>query len=161
MLPRCGRGELYDERASLCVPVRARGGDDGRSLVDVGTWLRLAIGPDGGDGARSFCQPLALHVAEAGLKPGDPLVARVDVELRVPDDDVRAAYATVDGVSEETGERLSDAALARLDTSTRPLVAALRALGGEATTAAATVHVRCAVRAGERPAPIHLDAPAR
>jgi hypothetical protein len=159
--PVCGPGELYDERGSLCVAVRVRGDDGRRSTVDVGAWLRLAVGSDGGDGARAFCQPLALHAAEVGLKPGDPLDATVAVELRVPDDDVHAAYATVDGVSNETGERLSETARARLDASTRPLVAALRALGGEATATAATVHVRCSVRAGARPAPIHLDAPAR
>ena len=159
--PRCGLGEIYDEKEALCVPVRARVDSERRPVVDVGTWLRLAVGPDGGDGVRSFCQPLALHAAEVGLKPGDPLDAIVAVDLRIPDEDVRAAYASVDGVSQDSGERLSDAARARLDASTRPVVAALRALGGDATSAAAVVHVRCSVHAGARPAPIHLDPPAR
>jgi hypothetical protein len=159
--PRCAVGAIYDERASVCTAVLGRSDGARRPVVDVGTWLRLAVGPDGGEGARPFCQPLALHAAEAGLKPGDPLEARVTVELRVPDEDVRAAYATVDGVSEESGERLSDAARARLEASTRPLVAALQALGGDASATDAEVHVRCSMKAGGRPAPIHLVGPPR
>jgi len=159
--PRCGLGAIYDEGASSCVSIVARPEGARRPLVDVGAWLRLVVGADGGEATRAFCQPLMLHAAEAGVKPGETLDALVTVELRVPDEDVRAAYATLDGVSRGSGERLSEAAMARLEASTRPLIAALEALGGGATATAAEVHVRCTVKAGARPSPIHLDAPPR
>ena len=75
--PACGVGEIFDETTEKCSKVLRNG------LVDVGTWARLAIGPDTAEGTNAFCAP----VRQTGAK------SSFQIEIALPDNDVTRASA--------------------------------------------------------------------
>jgi hypothetical protein len=75
--PACGVGEIFDEATEKCSKVLRNG------VVDVGSWARLAIGPDTAEGTNAFCAA----VRQTGAK------SRFQIEITVPDNDVTRASA--------------------------------------------------------------------
>jgi hypothetical protein len=75
--PPCAVGEIFDEATEKCAKVLRNG------VVDVGTWARLAIGPDTAEGTNAFCAPVRLTGAKS----------RFQIEITVPDNDVTRATA--------------------------------------------------------------------
>jgi hypothetical protein len=75
--PPCGVGEIFDEGTEKCSKVLRNG------VVDVGSWARLAIGPDTSEGTNAFCAPIRLTGANS----------RFQIEITVPDNDVTRATA--------------------------------------------------------------------
>jgi hypothetical protein len=189
--PVCPPGSLLDGRA--CRPIVTTGGRLSGGRVDVGAWAALALGIDGGLGARVLCQPLAQRAnlfpqmpppvtlverppGDAGATDGaatdpagttDPAAAleaagaprpkaaraaddgppllRVAVKLFVPDQDVSRVHADVQ-VRDAAGHALSPAAEAFVTGTVGTLVELLRGLGGESSTAAVQLEVRCGPR---------------
>ena len=147
----CRAGEIADPEGPRCVALLAEGSRTAAYAVDVGAWARAVLGPDGGDGSPSLCQPLALRPAAFGIDARRTIEARIAIEIRFPENDVTLARATVDATDTATGAQLPSAAIALVEASVRGLVDTLRALGGEASAAATKTTVRCAVAAADRP----------
>jgi hypothetical protein len=120
--PPCGRGELFDEAVGRCANV-TRG-----PTVDVATWARVVLGPDGAEGAPDFCAPVRLAEPHG----------RFQVQLTFPDNDVTQVAATVTAETGTTGTA-SDAAQRSVD----QLLGLLRALGGTASAASVTLGLGC------------------
>jgi hypothetical protein len=182
----CPPGSLLDGHA--CRPIVTTGGRLNGGRVDVGAWAALALGIDGGLGARVLCQPLAQRVSlfppmpaappatPIEPSPGDagavgaaadqaaaiegpgatlpkpkraaddaPALVRVAVKLFVPDQDVSRVHADVQ-VRDGAGHALSPAAEAFVTGTVGTLVELLRGLGGESSTAAVELEVRCGPR---------------
>jgi hypothetical protein len=137
----CPPGSLSSGGACQSV---VRVGQNGRTVVDVGKWIVSAIGVDGGPGSASLCQPLALRPALFETTPQkSALHLRLDITLSLPDRDVSALVFRV--VTSAGGRPLpADADSAVLE-RTAALLELLRGLGGESSTAAATVGVTCTI----------------
>jgi hypothetical protein len=148
----CGRGARWVEGGcsppNTCPPGRlaghagcegflTAGGRDGQGvLVDVGAWTRLAIGPDGGEGAPGVCAPIAQRPwLFSGLEGAAPTELRLVFALVFPDNDVTRVHVQVTG-AKPLGTDF-------LERTAAPLVEALRSLGGTATAASVTTTVRC------------------
>jgi hypothetical protein len=111
-------------------------------VIDVGAWMALAIGIDGGLGSIALCQPLAQRPAL--FSPGADGPLRVDIQVTVilPDQDVSALSARI-VVTGPGGLPLPPAAEAVATEATTTLLELLRSLGGESSAAAVGVRVRC------------------
>ncbi len=150
--PRCPPGTIAGAVAEAvagylrpaCWPVVAstpRG-----PVVDVGVWTSSSIGLDGGRGADWLCRPLAQRPGAFGVAAEQSLEVLVHVALSVPDQDLTRARAVASALDASSGLGLSSAANEVVQAAVDTLVTALRALGGEANAAAASVAVRCTVR---------------
>jgi hypothetical protein len=112
----------------------------------VGSWIALAIGPDGGQGTEAVCRPIARRPAAFGATPDHGLDISLQVGFSIPDQDLTRLRANVVARDAATGNSLAPAAAAVVRASVDSLGEALRGLGGEASAAAAEVTVRCSVR---------------
>jgi hypothetical protein len=151
--PRCPAGSLPD--GDGCRAIVTVGGRFGDRRVDVGAWAALVFGFDGGAGSREFCQPLQQHSSALDLARGTSV--EVGVSMGVPDQDITRVRADVHVTTIEAGggaaaSRPGGTELQRLvlaDVGT--LLEALRGLGGESTSAAVDVRVRCDLGAVAQP----------
>lgn len=140
--PSCPPGTL--PASGACRPVVLRGGRAGAGpVIDLGAWAALVLGTDGGPGTPDLCRPLQRHPFEVGLTPGESVELRLVLALRVPDQDVSAVHADVSLKS--PSRPLPPAASALAEKALRALVEPLRGLGGQASTSALEVEVRCLV----------------
>ncbi len=147
--PVCPQGTVADTtkpaRPCVSVVVRERGEEP---RLDVGTWVRLVLGPDGSSGTAAVCGPLVQHPWRARVYPRSVGVVEVNVELVFPDNDVSRARATARAVRPFDPHDLANLSLA-IDTAyLEPLWTALRAVGGVASAASTSVHLRCVVDGG-------------
>jgi hypothetical protein len=142
---------------AACVPVVRR--DHGETILDVGTWIRLVIGPDGGPGTPAICGPLAQRPWLAGVGPGSHAVVEVRVDLLFPDNNVSEARVTATARLGSDPPGADPVAPFLLSKYLDPLWKTLHVLGGTASASSATVRVRCAVDGGLRPKGVATDAP--
>ncbi len=133
--PPCAPGEVRDLSKNSCVTVltRAEGGD--REILDVGTWTRLLIGPDGGEASGYLCPAIAKEPAIFGMPPR---VLRFTVDLTIANNELANVRAVVRGV-EPSAIRVIDGAI-------EALVQPLRTSGSSANAASATATVTCRIR---------------
>jgi hypothetical protein len=124
--------------AATCSRVIASGSSSGGLAIDVVRWVQAVVGADGGPGAPPLCR--AWERAPGFLGSATAADARFTVSLRFPDNDVSLVVAEV--------RSPTAAAAVELEHVLRPMIEALRALGGTARQAAVTTTVRCAGAAG-------------
>jgi hypothetical protein len=155
--PRCPPGTVADVAdlgdagaAGACRLVVTAGGHLDDRRVDVGAWMAVVLGVDGGRGSREVCQPLQQRAMALGLERGEALEVGVAVSLVVPDQDVPRLHADVrielHPAGGPGGVRPPPAGVQELvsdDVST--LLEALRGLGGESSAAAIDLHVSCVI----------------
>ena len=134
--------------AGRCIRVIGRSAAGrSESEIDVVRWVEAAIGPDGGAGAPPLCS--AWGRAPAFLGSATPTDARFVVTLLFPDNDVSLVVAETRG---------PDAAAAtELERALRPMIEALRALGGTARQATVSTTVRCLRSASARPSSLPAE----
>jgi hypothetical protein len=139
--PGCPPGSL--PTAGTCRPVVLRG-PHGVPLVDLGAWVALVLGVDGGAGSAELCRPLEAHPLTVDRPPGQAIALRVRVTLSAPDDDVTRLSAEV-STQGPTASRptLSPAVATLADRAVASLIEPLRGLGGETTATRVDVEVRC------------------
>jgi hypothetical protein len=148
---RCRPAEIATPDGARCATLLTRSASG--YVVDVAAWARAVFGPNGGAGSADLCAPLALHARAFGATThAAEQIVPIRIELRFPNNDVADVRAIIASPALASAPRAATV----LDESTRPLVRALQALGGEASTGAVDLTVRCVVRAGERP---HAVAP--
>jgi hypothetical protein len=143
-VPRCPPGSLPE--GSTCRALVVEDALSARRRVDVGAWVAIALGVDGGPGSPELCAPLALHPgAFDAARSSVPL--RVRVDLTVPDQDLSRLHANIDA-RDATGHHLPPPAQSAARAAVNTLLEMLRALGGESTAAALSVDIACIVGAG-------------
>jgi hypothetical protein len=113
----------------------------GASRIDLGAWVALALGVDGGPGTAALCAPLAQRPAAFGLEYGGSLTLNIRVALDVPDQDLSRVHAAV--FADAAGRPLPLAGTTVLLGAVDSLVEALRSLGGVASTGAVELAVHC------------------
>lgn len=131
--PPCAPGEVRDLAKNTCVSVLSTTGN--REILDVGTWTRLLIGPDGGDASGYLCPAIAKDPAVFGVPPH---VLRFTVNLTIPNNELANVRAAVSGI-EPSAARVIDGAI-------EALVQPLRTSGAISNAASATATVRCRIR---------------
>jgi len=166
--PACPRGSVPDA-AGACVAVVHR--DHGEAVLDVGTWVRLVIGPDGGKGTSTICGPLAERPWLAGIVPHAHGVVDVVTSIVFPDNDVGGARVTVNATRQQDPHMADTFAPIALTKELDPVWKTLRGLGGVANAASASAVVHCTVDGGteavaiprgdkEGPPPVDSEKPA-
>jgi hypothetical protein len=137
--PRCPPGTLPDDGA--CRPVLAR------RILDIGAWVSLALGVNGGFGSPELCRPLEQDPRIFGARPGSPVPLEIAIALSVPNQDVTRVRADVRtrGGNEPLAPVAEHSVRAAVDT----LIELLRALGGETSAASVDIRVRCLVATGD------------
>lgn len=142
-LPACGAGTVYSAIDDRCVRVVSE--LDGAPLVDVAQWMRASFGADGGVGTTAVCSVLRAD-RRFGTTTEDDVVLGLEVRLRgneITEAELRVE-ATLGIAPSETARTLVDHAL-------RPLVDALRSMGGLGNAATATTRVHCPLHLWGRP----------
>jgi hypothetical protein len=134
--PLCASGEVRTRGA--CVRVVTGG------ALDVGAWARAILGPDGGAGGDRLCRVLAQAPWDFDVGPGGSRAVGLAIDLRFPDNDVTGASASVAADGPSSG-------LLAAQSAVDSLLIPLRALGGTAGAASASVHVSCLLRGATSP----------
>jgi hypothetical protein len=152
----CPPGTLADGRG--CRPIVFAGGptspgdDSAPTRVDMGTFLALAVGIDGGLGSPELCRPLIQRPALFGASSGRSQGLRLRLTFIAPDQDLTRlrvdARPWADGVfaSSEISAAAQGAIMDAVSTLSEPL----RGFGGESSVTAAQIDVRCTLGAPER-----------
>jgi hypothetical protein len=141
--PVCPPGSLPE--GSDCRPFVTAGAGTGPGSaprVDVATWFNRVFGIDGGEGSDDLCRPLSRRedVFDTG-EDGKTVVIRIAVTI--PDQDVARAVATVQASAAGPSPSLSPAATSVVERSIASLLEPFRGLGGESSTAASALTLRC------------------
>jgi len=138
----CPAGALWTGRDCRSVVSRGPRGP----VVDLGSWVAMALGASGGPGSPELCRPLASSPLAFDLSRGDRVEVRLAISLTVPDQDLSRVFASVRAVSGSGPDHpLSPAAEQRVAGALGTLIEPLRGLGGESSAAAVQVEVRCGV----------------
>jgi len=145
---RCPPGTL--PIGADCRPIVSRSARAGRTTVDVGAWVAIVLGPDGGSGSADLCRPLLQRIATFD-DSADPLPIRIRISLDVPDQDLAGVHGETvawregaDAGAAGDGETALSAPLqAAVRDSVGTLLEPLRSLGGEASAAHVKAEVRC------------------
>jgi hypothetical protein len=161
--PACPPGNLpggLPDRGP-CVPFLRTGTGSGTSggatvIVDVGTWARLALGPDGGEGTAALCSGVARRPwLFSALTGASPIRVRAEVTLTFPDNDVTRVHERV-ALWDLEHHALSEAATGALAQSARALVETLRSVGGLSSAASVTATVACSLLETSEPKGVPL-----
>jgi hypothetical protein len=139
--PACPPGQLADGAAcvSFVRPGAARAGH----IVDIGVWVRLTIGPDGGTGSPDVCAPIARRPwLFTGMVGPTPTLLKAQLTFVFPDNDVTRVHLQL-GLSDGSKHPAPQAAAGLLEESAGPLLEALRSAGGMASAASVTTTVSC------------------
>jgi hypothetical protein len=167
--PRCPPGTLATlADAASCRPIVTLGAAQGHPSIDVGAWVALVLGPDGGLGTPELCRPLVHHLDALGAAPHAPFAVRIRIVLAAPDQDISRIHAEVyvardprdtagsKALPENGGDGVAlpraaqDAARESVETLLEPL----RGLGGDANAANVKAEVHCGTSI---PAPKHTE----
>lgn len=143
--PVCPAGAIADATGACVTVVGGTGAD---RVLDVGAWIRLVLGPDGGDGTPAVCGPLRERPWRAGVAAHGSATIDVRVDLVFPDNAVSAAQAEVRARRHFDPHDMDSATPVAAARSMDPLWDALRAVGGTASAASASVEVRCPIEGG-------------
>ncbi len=149
-LPACSAGTLWsaiDDRCARVVTAL-----DDRPLVDVAQWMRAAFGADGGAGTTAICAPLRAD-KRFGTTTEDDVI--VTLELRMRANEIGEAELRIEAISAGAP---SDTARAVVERGVRPVLGALRALGGVANAASASTRVHCPIHLWARPRAERIEA---
>jgi hypothetical protein len=143
--PGCPPGSLGAN--GRCDPVVTVGARDGISRVDLGAWIGRVLGPDGGPGTAELCRPLALRPDAFGLSRETEATVTVRISVDVLDQDVARVHAAVSADLTVAGapRPMPAEAEAVVTSSLQTLIEVLRGLGGEASTGAVALKVRCPI----------------
>ena len=146
----CAADALRDGTGACVAVVRGEGA--GR-VLDVGHWIVLALGQDRGPGTPRVCSPLVEHARalDGGSRP--PALIDVRITLTFPDNDVASATTQVRATARGGWTPWGEDAGAPFPGLAESLEKDLRSIGGEASTASATVGVRCELLASAPPVP--------
>ena len=143
--PPCVAGEVRDRLKNRCVRVLATVSD--RALLDAGTWTRVVIGPDGGEGSAYVCSALPRDPAVFGGPAHGTLPLRFTVDLVFPNNELAGAQASVTGADPATTSALTHPSAGRaVDAAIDALLQPLRASGALSNAASVNATVRCVVR---------------
>jgi hypothetical protein len=154
----CPPGSLADHGGCSSFVSRA---PSGAPIVDLGTWARLELGPDGGEGAPDLCAPLAQRPWGFTADNGVPMpTLRIDVQLVLDDNDVTRVHARVAAVDASSNRALPARAAGMVERTVGPLLDALRAVGGSSSAASVTLSVRCVIPANGEARSLAIDADA-
>jgi hypothetical protein len=125
-------------------------GARGVPLIDLGAWVALVLGVDGGPASSDLCRPLEARPRALGLPPGGVLALRLHIMLSVPDDDITrlSAEVSMQGLA-ATGATPTPAFAALVDRSVASLIEPLRGLGGETTAPRVDVNLLCQLRGSD------------
>jgi hypothetical protein len=153
--PGCPAGSLPDtskpERPCVAVLTRPRvasGGGEAEARLDVGAWIRLALGNDGGEGTPAVCAPLQRRPWRAKVGLRSTAVIEVRVDLLFPDNDVSRARVTAKVDKPFDTHDLDNLNLQLESGYLDPVWAALRGLGGVSSAASARVQLKCTLDGG-------------
>ena len=146
--PPCPPGAVADASGRCVAVVRH---ERGESVLDVGTWIRLVIGPDGGSGTAAVCAPLARRPWRAAVSAHASAVVEIEANLVFPDNQVGEARVTVVGRKPLDVHNFGPPALVPMGDILDPLWNALRAMKGVASAASTRVRVHCTVEGGPGP----------
>jgi hypothetical protein len=142
--PGCPPGTLPDGSSCRSVVTAGGGSSDATGTrVDVGAWAALALGVDGGPGSHELCEPLTQRPSAFGPDVSSgPRTLQIAVSLTFPDQDISRVHALLEA-RDLGGHPLPPAADALVSADVSSLIELLRGLGGEASTAAVELKVRC------------------
>ena len=143
--PVCPLGSIVDAQGG-CVTVLQK--VRGEAVLDVGAWIRVMVGPDGGDGSAAICGPLEERPWRAGVIPHGNAKVEVQVDFVFPDNDVKGAKVTVSAKKRIDPHVMETATLVPAARYLDPVWNALRSLGGVANASSASVRVHCQLDGG-------------
>jgi hypothetical protein len=143
--PVCPPGAIADESGGCTAVVHGDGSD---RTLDVGGWIRLVVGPDGGNGSSAVCGPLAPRPWLVPVSSHAVATVEVEVDLIFPDNAVSDARATVKARKRLDPHNTEPGGAIVVAKYMEPLWKSLRRFGGVANASSATVTVRCEVSGG-------------
>jgi hypothetical protein len=143
--PPCPPGAVTDASGGCVAVVRS---DRGEAMLDVGTWIRLVVGPDGGSGTAAVCGPLDQRPWLAGVPPHGEAVLEIQADMVFPDNIVSEARVTVTARRQVDVHNFGPSAVVPLGDILDPVWTTLRAMKGVASAASSRVRVHCTIEGG-------------
>jgi len=141
---QCPPGSSYDPRNSGCVKF-ATGAESNEYTVDLPTWVSTAYGPDGGEGASTFCGIFNKHPLAFGVRAGTKQRIKVNVTVQVPDRQIAGASATTVALTDPAGQAVPAKGAAEVQQAAASTLGSLVAGGGKASAISAGTNVSCAI----------------
>jgi hypothetical protein len=141
---QCAPGSGFDPQTNTCVKF-ASAAESSEYTVDLGTWVRTAYGPEGGQGASTFCGLFNKHPLAFGVRPGASMRVGVTVTVQAPDRQIAQAHATAAAITENTGQPVPSKGAAEVQQAADTTLTSLVIGGGKANATTAATRVSCQV----------------
>lgn len=144
----CPTGSAYDANKSQCVAYASAGED---AVIDVQKWTETNYGPNGGNGAGSFCNQFARRPWSFGVPQGQSATVQVAVKLAFPGGAVKAGTVSTDPSYVNNSTPVPQKGRDLVQNSAESMFTGLRNGGGKASATSATTVVKCYVKNAAAP----------
>jgi hypothetical protein len=114
-----------------------------RTRVDLGTFLALAVGRDGGAASPDLCRPLALRALLFGVAAEHLHGIKLRLTVTAPDQDLTRLVVATQAYGDSRSLGLSVGLENDLRAAAATLLEPLRGVGGEASAAETTLEIAC------------------
>ncbi len=147
----CPPGSGFDPNTQTCIKFANADTRSAPYTVDLGTWMRMAYGPNGGAGTSSFCGSFNKHPLAFGIPAGATMRVRVTVQVQAPDNQVSAARVMTLTVNDATGQPAPAKGASEVQRAAEGTLASLVSGGGKANATSSVATVVCPVVNSSRP----------
>jgi hypothetical protein len=141
---QCPPGSSFDPPSNSCIRF-ASSAESSEYTVDLATWVRTAYGPDGGEGAATFCGLFNKHPIAFGVRAGATLRAKINVLVQAPDRQMANASVTTVAVTDPSGQRVPAKGAAEVQQAAVTTLGSLTLGGGKANAIVAGTNITCAI----------------
>lgn len=141
-LASCPTGSAYDTAKGQCVAYASTGQE---AQVDVARWADSNYGPNGGNGASSFCNQFARRPWSFGVPQGQSATVQVSITMGFPGQAVNQGVVATEPSFVNNSTPVPAKGRASVQSSAEGIFSGLRSGGGKASVPQATTMVKCRV----------------
>ena len=138
----CPTGSAYDTAKGQCVGYATAGSD---AVVDVQRWAESNYGPNGGNGAPSFCNQFARRPWTFGVPQGQSATVEVAVNMAFPGQAVNQGTVATEPSYVNNSTPVPPKGRELVQSSASDIFTGLKNGGGKASAVQATTTVKCRI----------------
>jgi hypothetical protein len=147
-LASCPTGSAYDTAKGQCVAYASTGDN---AQIDIQKWADTNYGPNGGNGAGSFCNQFARRPWSFGVPQGQSATVQVAISMAFPGQAVNQGTVSTEPSYVNNDTPVPPKGREAVQASATDLFAALKAGGGKASVAQLSTVVKCRVVNAAKP----------
>ena len=147
-IANCPTGSAYDRAKGQCVAYASAGED---AKLDVQRWAETNYGPNGGNGAGSFCNQFARRPWSFGVPQGQSATVQVAVNLAFPGQAVKNGTVATNPSFVNNSTPVPPKGREAIQSSANDIFTGLKLGGGKSTATQASTTVKCRVVNAAKP----------